>query len=1073
MGPSQEKGEYVVSGPQGTDLYNDRQVALPPLSNPPVNGGDVMQPSQHGGSLRRRRQRAKSVLYPYIHGQTRGGETAVASRPASRVSSPGAVSVKSKDDSRIHYEYELNIEDAEDARPKLPPYDRYRARKVRFYRNGDRYYPGYEFVFKPGRDVVNMEALCDKISDRIGLINGARYVFGLDGRRRYRIEELEDGESYVAASDRKFVTLPYGLLSKPEKWAQQSGSSSPVHAQPNLPYGRHRPDWNQNALVSVVGTGGGGEPGRAGSPVVREVSKKSSAESSKSGNNSKPGSREGRTIKIINNIDHNQERTVLVNMKTINLWEEVVKDLGKMFKMSGQLHLFTTWGQEVKSFSQFKNDFANVDTFYVSLNNAGIPNKPHNASSSTGVAPETAGGGHRRTLSSDEDKKTARADRRTTKTAKRPPLRRYTSEPTLKESGEESEAEEVTDGRSAVVTIKGQRRVLHAPRNPVSYVPAPPRAQLQLDWVYGYRGSDTKRNLWVLPSGELLYYVAAVAVILDRTDDVQRHYTEHSEDIQCMALHPSRDLVASGQRASRGNRSSAHVRVWHARTLATLHVLGKKELGAGILAVAFSTRNNGDFLLAVDADKEHLLSVWTWENEKVFGKVATHQDHVFGAAFHPFDNNLIVTYGRGILSLWARRKDGIFIRSDLVQESSGRTITTLEFTPSGDLITGDHEGVLTVWSVDAEGDYFVKKEFQAHKSAINSLKLLSEGTVLSGGDKDRRIIAWDCEEDFEKITETKLPDQAGGIRTLYPQRPGHHDGNIYVGTTKNMILEGSLQRRFNQVVFGHSKQLWGLAVNHMDGTVATAGYDKNIIKWRDFQLEWRIQAQSECVSVAVHPQGTRISAGTIDGHLVVVNGLTGQHVTTLRVCGSPISCLAYNPGGELLAVGSQNGSVYLYRSTKDGFVYTRCGKMTGTQPLSAVDWSTSGRYLQSVSTEYDVIFWSLAELTRVKNTQEVRNETWATQTCPLGFMVHGIWSGSKEAATQVTVDRGPRGDVLAVGDSDGYIKLYRYPVLSTKAGYQEYKVYTSYVSSVRFSHTDNYLYTIGGTDAALMRWRIT
>lgn len=54
------------------------------------------------------------------------------------------------------------------SRPKPLAQDRWRARKVRFFRNGDRYYPGYEFVFKPGRDVVNMEALCDKISDRIG-----------------------------------------------------------------------------------------------------------------------------------------------------------------------------------------------------------------------------------------------------------------------------------------------------------------------------------------------------------------------------------------------------------------------------------------------------------------------------------------------------------------------------------------------------------------------------------------------------------------------------------------------------------------------------------------------------------------------------------------------------------------------------------------------------------------------------------------------------------------------------------------------------------------------------------------
>ena len=39
----------------------------------------------------------------------------------------------------------------------------------------------------------------------LGLARGARYIFTFEGTRIYRLEELEDGKSYVAASDRKFV----------------------------------------------------------------------------------------------------------------------------------------------------------------------------------------------------------------------------------------------------------------------------------------------------------------------------------------------------------------------------------------------------------------------------------------------------------------------------------------------------------------------------------------------------------------------------------------------------------------------------------------------------------------------------------------------------------------------------------------------------------------------------------------------------------------------------------------------------------------------------------------------------
>lgn len=65
---------------------------------------------------------------------------------------------------------------------------------------------------------------------------------------------------------------------------------------------------------------------------------------------------------------------------------------------------------------------------------------------------------------------------------------------------------------------------------------------------YGYRGTDSRRNLWVLPTGELLYYVAAVAVMYDRDEETQRHYTGHTEDIQWYQISLLHTKLYSAQR---------------------------------------------------------------------------------------------------------------------------------------------------------------------------------------------------------------------------------------------------------------------------------------------------------------------------------------------------------------------------------------------------------------------------------------------------------------------------------------------------------------------------------------------
>ena len=60
--------------------------------------------------------------------------------------------------------------------------------------------------------------------------------------------------------------------------------------------------------------------------------------------------------------------------------------------------------------------------------------------------------------------------------------------------------------------------------------------------------------------------------------------------------------------------------------------------------------------------------------------------------------------------------------------------------------------------------------------------------------------------------------------------------------------------------------------------------------------------------------------------------------------------------GDTIAVGSQNGSVYLYRVSRDGFTFKKSNKIRGVQPLVHLDWSTDGNYLQTVTAEYDLVF---------------------------------------------------------------------------------------------------------------------
>ena len=71
--------------------------------------------------------------------------------------------------------------------------------------------------------------------------------------------------------------------------------------------------------------------------------------------------------------------------------------------------------------------------------------------------------------------------------------------------------------------------------------------------------SSAPREYLSLPTGEIVYYVASLAVLYSPESQTQRHYRGHTRDIECLATHPQAALCATGQAGS--GADSAHVQV--------------------------------------------------------------------------------------------------------------------------------------------------------------------------------------------------------------------------------------------------------------------------------------------------------------------------------------------------------------------------------------------------------------------------------------------------------------------------------------------------------------------------------
>lgn len=121
-----------------------------------------------------------------------------------------------------------------------------KAKRVRFFRNGDKFYSGVIIPVLPERyrsfDSLT-EDLTRALVDNVTLPSGVRAIYSLDGRKVGKLDDLEDGQSYVCSGfGEPFKRLDYEAsavtpqsfrLSGPESLSD-SASPSPARANNRL-----------------------------------------------------------------------------------------------------------------------------------------------------------------------------------------------------------------------------------------------------------------------------------------------------------------------------------------------------------------------------------------------------------------------------------------------------------------------------------------------------------------------------------------------------------------------------------------------------------------------------------------------------------------------------------------------------------------------------------------------------------------------------------------------------------------------------------------------------------------------
>jgi len=422
-----------------------------------------------------------------------------------------------------------------------------------------------------------------------------------------------------------------------------------------------------------------------------------------------------------------------------------------------------------------------------------------------------------------------------------------------------------------------------------------PYNSLQLDFVHGYRGHDTRFNLCQIKNGCIVYSVAAVAVIFNTTDNNQSFYSTHTDDIICLAMHPRGEIIASGQVGR-----NAIILVWDAIKLQTIVSLGDFHQ-RGVCSVAFS--NDGNRLVSIGLDDDHSVALWSWRQGIRLASAPVQSAKVFQCLFNPV-NDSVVTIGVNHVSFWtldsANQLTGT--TGSLGQDGICPTMLSVTATDEGMFLTGALSGDIYLWK-----DSRLEWQFElAHNGAVFALAPYPDG-FLSGG-RDAKVRMWNR---LDPIKVFSFETSASSSRLPVRIRSVFWTGTqVLVGTMCSEIytIDPASSRHRLHIQSHAAGPVKGLDTHPKQLAYATGGHDATVRVWK--------APSRKCVMI--------------------------------RELASAVLSVAYNADGSFIACGLDNGMIYVLNSKGLSDVAQRQDRTLGINDLK---FSRSGRYLATASSE--------------------------------------------------------------------------------------------------------------------------
>ncbi|OCT93590.1 cilia- and flagella-associated protein 44 [Xenopus laevis] len=498
-----------------------------------------------------------------------------------------------------------------------------------------------------------------------------------------------------------------------------------------------------------------------------------------------------------------------------------------------------------------------------------------------------------------------------------------------------------------------------------------PSGVLQLLHSFGY--DCTKRaNLHLLDNQTLLYVAGPTCIILSVKTQEQRYVRSSSgAGIGAVTVHPSKEYFAVAEKGNMPN-----IIIYGYPSLKPYRILrgGTEE------AYTFVDFNiSGTLLASVGSSPDYTLTIWNWKQENIMLRSKAFSQDVFRVTFSAENEEQLTTCGTGHIKFWkmASTFTGLKLQGELGR--FGKTgLSDIEGyveLPDGKVVSGSEWGNMLLW----EGG-LIKVELcrkggrSCHNGPINQF-VLDEGELITIG-SDGFVRVWD----YEMVDTADTVDDSGllemepmnellvgrNVNLRFMVKATDTEAPLWFAQDANGAI-WKLDLSFSNItqdpecLFSfHAGNIKALDASPSTYLMATTSLDRSV-RIYDFigkypLVEMKFKQGGTSLVWAprmVNPKGGIFTVGFDDGvvRILEVHSSLGSRIVSGRVGKqeaelslkqafkphrAPVTALAYERNGEILATGSTDRTVFFFTV---GESYEPIGFVRVPGPVRELHWT--------------------------------------------------------------------------------------------------------------------------------------